>query len=248
MQIQFLGVGEAFDEQNFNTSLSLRTPDATLLLDCGYAIPAQTWYAGLTGDTIDLVYISHAHADHYFGLPALFGRMWEEGRTKPLVLMSQESVLDKVDETLEQGYAGLRTRFRYPIERLPVAAGKVTSWNGFRFSFAPTRHSSDNLAVRMESGGQVFCYSGDGAATPESVALCRGSDALVHEAYAFEETAVHGDIPGVLRLAAEGNVRTLALVHLQRGVRRERSRVIEALEEARDVKALLPEPLDFLDV
>jgi ribonuclease Z len=104
------------------------------------------------------------------------------------------------------------------------------------FSFAPTRHSVTNLAVRIEAGGGKFCYSGDGQFTDESCALFNGADLLIHEAYSFDSSPIHGDFPGVIRMAAEQSVRQLAVVHIKRTVRP----AVGALD------ATVPEPGDRL--
>ena len=239
-EVTVLGCGEAFDERYTNTSLLLRADEKTILLDCGYSAPAPLWNAVADADALDLIYISHAHADHCFGLPAVLGRMWEDGRKKPLVILSQPPLLAQIRESMEAGYPGLAARFQYPIEYREALPGHTVSWEGMQFGFAPTRHSVTNLAIRTEAGGGKFCYSGDGQFTDESRALFAGADLLVHEAYSFEQSPVHGDFPNVIRMATEQSVGQLALVHIQRRVRREQGERIRALD------AVVPEPGDRL--
>jgi ribonuclease BN (tRNA processing enzyme) len=242
-EVTVLGCGEAFDERYTNTSLLLRAEERTILLDCGYSAPAPLWNAVADPDALDLIYISHAHADHCFGLPAVLGRMWEDGRTKPLAILSQPPLLAQIRASMEAGYPGLAARFQYPVEYLEALPGQRVVWEGpagkgILFGFAPTRHSVTNLAIRVEAGGGKFCYSGDGQFTDESRALFAGADLLVHEAYSFDPSPVHGDFPGVIGMAADQNVGRLALVHIQRKVRREQGERIHALD------AVVPEPGD----
>jgi len=235
-EVTVLGCGEAFDERYTNTSLLVRAEQKTILLDCGYSAPAPLWNAVHDASELDLIYISHTHADHCFGLPAVLGRMWEEGRTKPLVILSQPPLLGPLRGLMESGYPGLAARFQYPIEYREAAPATPLDWEGMRFAFAPTRHSVTNLAVRVETGAGKFCYSGDGQFTDDSRALFAGTDLLVHEAYSFEPSPIHGDFAGVIGMAAEQNVRQLALVHIKRTVRRGEWDRIQALE------ARAPEP------
>ena len=55
MEITFLGVGEAFDEEIPNTSMLIRTVIAeepvTVLLDCGYSVAPRFWLLALQPDT-----------------------------------------------------------------------------------------------------------------------------------------------------------------------------------------------------
>ena len=248
MKITVLGCGEAFDERYVNTSLLVQSAGYTVLMDCGYSVPPQLWKTAPEHSAIDLIYISHAHADHYFGLPAVLGRMWEEGRTKPLVLMSQPSVLDHVRQLMDFGYTGLSPRFKYPIEYMPIQPGRTCEWKQFSFDFAATRHAVSNLAIRAQRGGKVFCYSGDGTVTDETRKLFAQADLVVHEAYLFEPLPVHADIPGLLQMVEHERVRQLALVHVQRALRAQPERIYEAIRSCKAATVTMPEPLATYEV
>ncbi len=224
MRIVLLGAGEAFDETLGNTS-ALVFAESKILFDCGYAGAFQVWCHDPSPDLIDAIYISHAHADHYFGLPALLARMWEEGRKKPLTVISQASVLEQISQIVELGYAGLRKRFEFPIESIAAAPDKEVNYREFRMTFAPTIHSTTNLAVRMENAGRTFCFSGDGMFTHESQALFANADLLLHEAFSFEQSPVHADIPRLIQMAEDVQVKHLVLTHVQRRVRRDDPRL-----------------------
>ena len=235
-EVTVLGCGEAFDERYTNTSLLVRAERKAILLDCGYSAPGPLWNAVRDPDELDIIYISHAHADHCFGLPAVLGRMWEDGRRKPLAILSQAPLLEQLRAAMDTGYPGLAARFQYPIEYREAKPGTPQEWDGVRFAFAPTRHSVSNLAVRVEAGAGKFCYSGDGQFTEESRALFTGADLLVHEAYSFEPSPIHGDFDGVVRMARDQKVRELALVHVKRTVRR------GEWDRIRTLGAWVPEP------
>jgi ribonuclease Z len=242
MQATIIGCGEAFDERFPNTSVLLRRRGASLLFDCGYSVPPAVWRTLAEPNDIDLIYISHAHADHYFGLPALLGRMWEEERRRPLTILSQQPVLDQIRALLEYGYRQLPSRFGYSVEYRPAQPGKPVEVNGMTFDFAPTQHSVTNLAVRVEANGKSFFYSGDGMFTDASRALCRGADLAVHEAYWFEQSAVHADINGLIELAQTEAVARLALVHVQRKLRRDPGRILSVLGKAGKCEVTMPDP------
>ena len=244
IKLTVLGAGEAFDETLGNTCALVKA-DSTLLLDCGYAAPFQVWQYNADPNLLDGVYISHPHADHYFGLPALLVRMWEDGREKPLALISQQSVLDRVWDLMEYAYAGLRARLNFAIERVPVKMSAPAQWRELRMAFAPTHHSAPNLAMRIENAGKVLVYSGDGMFTEESERLCAKADLVLHEAYKFEPSPVHSDVPQLLAMAERAEIKHLVLTHVQRGVRKHDDRL-------RDLKASGPvsvaKPGDVFDI
>jgi ribonuclease BN (tRNA processing enzyme) len=246
MQALVLGCGEAFDERLPNTSLLLRTGQMTALLDCGYSVPPRV-FTHVGADEVDLIYVSHAHADHYFGLPAVLGRWWEDGRTKPLTIVSQQPVIDQIKDILEYGYRTLPARFKFPIEYRAADTGQSIEVFGATCDFAPTKHAVTNYAIRVRADERTFCYSGDGMFTDESANLCTGADLVVHEAFWFEPSPVHADIPSLLEMAKQRDVKRLALVHVQRGVRRNPERVRDAMRDS-GIDVVMPEPEDRFDL
>lgn len=241
-----LGCGEAFDERLPNTSILLEC-GRMLLLDCGYSAPPQVWKAVADPGAIDAIWISHAHADHYFGMPALLGRMWEDGRTKPLTIFSHAPVLDQLPVALDLGYKGLPTRYQYEVHYCAVQEGRPVEFGGATLNFAHSTHSAPNYALRVEAGGKAFCYSGDGMFTEAGRTLFSGADLVVHEAYAFEKLPIHADIPSLVELRERERIGRLAFVHVQRALRRSPERIMELV--AKSAAALsLPEPGDRIHV
>jgi ribonuclease Z len=233
MRYHLLGVGEAFDAPLGNTSAIL-TAESRLLLDCGYAVPAALWAYDGDADLLDGLYISHAHGDHFFGFPPFIGRLWESGRTRELAVITQDSVFYKMKDAMELAYPGILAVCKFDLRFIPATAGTAVRWREFDLRFAPTTHSVPNLAMRLETGGRSFAYSGDGQFTPASRDLFAGVDVLLHEAYSFAPHPNHGDIEGVIAMAAEARVRRLLLTHLNRQTRvRDRHRLDPAI---------LPEP------
>jgi ribonuclease BN (tRNA processing enzyme) len=172
--------------------------------------------------------------------------MWEEGRTKPLTLISQAAVLDQIREALELGYRGLPARFRYAIEYQAVAPGQSLRIGDASLDFAHTSHPSPNLAIRIQAQGKNVCYSGDGMFTDASRKLFSGADLLIHEAYSFERVPVHTDIGGLIEMAEREGVRRLALVHVQRDVRRNPEGILRALQHRPRFE--LPEPARRIEI
>ena len=239
MRYHILGVGEAFDAPLGNTSAILAA-ESRLLLDCGYAVPASLWAHNGDADFLDGIYISHAHGDHFFGFPPVIGRLWESGRTRELAVITQESVFRKLHDAMELAYPGILAACQFELRFVPASAGASVRWREFDLRFAPSRHSVPNLAVRIETSGRAFAYSGDGQFTPAGRDLFANVDVLLHEAYSFDPHPNHGDIEGVITMAREAGVRRLLLTHLNRTTR--------VRDRARIDPAILPEPGHAADV
>lgn len=244
MRVLFLGVGEACDENLPNNS-HLILSDTILLLDCGYSVPAQLWEYNPAPSFLDAIYITHGHADHYFGIPALLVRMWEEKRTKPLTIICQRGLKGIIQELIEYGYKTLSERFEFKINFREVEEHQSITLNELELSFAPTVHPVRNLAIKVSDGGNTVCYSGDGMFNEETERLYKGSDLLIHESYLFDQYVPgHASIADLINMARGNNVRCLALTHLQRNLRREEIAKIKARISQEKFKIIIPEPCE----
>ncbi|CAM2059519.1 ribonuclease Z [Desulfovibrionales bacterium] len=254
MQITFVGVGEAFDEILPNCSVLATTEAAmkrtSVLLDCGFTAATSYWRLAAFPTMLDALWISHFHGDHFFGIPALLLRMHEEGRQRPLAVLGQSGVADRVITAIDLAYPGTRHKFLFPLEFYELATGKTLACCGFIFTTATSEHSQPNLALRLDANGRSLFYSGDGLPTPTTTSLARGVDLIVHESFSMEQNIPgHGTVPGSIALAREAGVQRIAIVHVQREVRHSRQADILALcADAVDVRAFLPEPGDIITI
>ena len=254
MQVQFIGVGEAFDERYPNTSVLVETGGADsgnqVLLDCGFTAAAAYYTHASVGAALDAVWVSHFHGDHFLGLPLLLLRFWDEGRTRPLTVVGPAGIEAKLWQALALAYPGFRDRLQYPVRCIEASPGESLTLAGATWSFAASDHSTHApcLAIRLDASGRSMFYSGDGRPTPATATLARGVDLLIHEAYGLDaDTPGHGGVVSCLELARETGAGRLALVHLSRATRRAHAAEIRALlARERGDRGLLPEPGDLL--
>jgi len=248
MKVVFLGVGEAFDENIPNTSVLVSSNKTNLLLDCGYSTPTQLWRYNPDKDFLDAIYITHCHADHYFGLPAVLVRMWEDGRKKPLRLICQKGFRKTIEDMLKIAYPGFSKKFEFETSYVEVSSGENLRLNELILSFAPTTHSLSNLAIKVSDGEHSFCYSGDGMFNQETERLYKGSDLVIQETYLLDEERIgHANIMQLIEMAKRRNVKCVALTHLNRNFRRKDIKRINGIireNSSEGLKILFPNPFD----
>jgi ribonuclease Z len=248
LEVIFLGVGEAFDEALTNTSILIRYEGgdipASVLLDCGFTAPPPFWSEESDVNRLDGIWISHFHADHGFGIPALLVRFWEQGRDKELIFLGQRGIESFTRKCLDLAYPGFYERLTYPLSFIELDPGKRKEILGLSFRTAETAHSQPALALRIDVAGKSIYYSGDGKPTPESMALARESELIIHEAFHMEtEIPGHGTITGSIDMAKRCNALLLALVHIQREARSQaKDRIDELKEMSSPVNLIIPEP------
>ena len=246
MKIIFLGVGEAFDENYTNNSHLVETQSTKFLLDCGYSAPQQLWKFNSDPNFLDVVYISHQHSDHYFGLPAILARMWEDGREKDLAIICQERLKESFTHFLDFAYRGFLEKFKYKINFIESKEGGAIKFQNLNLSFEKTIHSGENLAVKLNDGKNKIVYSGDGA-PQENSDFYKDLDLLIQETYLYnQEKLGHASIVSAIKFAEDNNIKCLALTHINRNFRKNdlpglRDKIINSSSK---VKIIIPEPLE----
>jgi ribonuclease BN (tRNA processing enzyme) len=243
MKVIFLGTGEAFDERYPNHSHLIFSDKTVLMLDCGDSAVRQLWKYTKDYSLIDALYITHRHSDHLFGVPALLGRMLEEERKKPLAIICSEELKKDIERLTEHAYFGI-TSYGFNINFMIAEDGSSIKFNDVKLSFAKTGHTAYNLAIRIEDGKSIVCYSGDGPFDEATEKIYKDADILMHECYMFNQR-IKGHVAAidVFEMAKRNNVKCLALAHFKRAFNDEtRKRVKDAIFTT-GLKIIIPETL-----
>lgn len=246
MKVIFLGVGEAFDENNPNNSHLVLSGKTSLLLDCGFVAPYQLWKYNNNQSFLDGVYITHPHADHYFGLPALLVRMWEEKRKRQFTIICQKGFKKVVKEVLDYAYKGCLSNFKFKLNFIEIEPGQNIKFKNLKLSFALGQHFVKDIAIKISDGKKILCYSGDGIVTKQTKELYNSSDLLIHEAYLYNKPYIydkknHAAIVDLIKMAEKNNIKCLALTHINRRVRKG---LTKKKIFSKKVKVIVPNPLE----
>ena len=114
------------------TALMLRHEGSQLLIDCGEGTQIALRRRGWSFKPIDLICITHYHADHISGIVGLLLSMGNSERTEPLTMIGPRG-LERVVNSLRIIAPELPFEIRYieltaPVERLRAGSFEITAF------------------------------------------------------------------------------------------------------------------------
>jgi ribonuclease BN (tRNA processing enzyme) len=106
VRITCLGSGDAFSSGGRRMSgYFIETPESTLLLDCGPTVLEAFRSLRLSAASLDMVFLSHLHGDHFSGMPFLFLHfLYIEPRTRPLRIAGPQGTESRIRSLFELTY------------------------------------------------------------------------------------------------------------------------------------------------
>lgn len=133
IDVTLLGTGGTMPLKNrWLTSCLVRLEGHSILIDCGEGTQIALRCAGKSVQALDLLCITHFHADHISGLPGLLLSMGVDGRTEPLTICGPLG-LERIVEGLRVIAPELPFSLRFiemeqPEELLEFAGLQITAF------------------------------------------------------------------------------------------------------------------------
>jgi ribonuclease BN (tRNA processing enzyme) len=180
IDLLFLGTGNAFAAEGsaFNSFLL----NGRYLFDAGPTALQQASRGDVDPNGIDLILVSHFHADHFFGLPFLFLEYWRTGRSKDLYIAGPPGIELEAETLFEKGFPALpASPNAYKRRYIEVHDGIEAEAAGLQFSAAEVEHvpALRCFAYSAQVGGRSLLYSGDSKLCDGLLRLAQSADILV---------------------------------------------------------------------
>jgi ribonuclease BN (tRNA processing enzyme) len=222
--VRILGCGDAFGSGGrFQTCFFVSAGRDRFLIDCGAtALVAMRRFAVDPG-TIDTIFLSHLHGDHFAGLPfLLLEAQFISQRRRPLTIVGPPTMRQRLLEAQEVLFPGSsRVSWHFPLRFVELEPGRTESCGGVLATAFPVRHPSGapSFALRFACAQRIIGYSGDTEWTDQLIEVASGADLLITECYAFERNAGHHlDFKTLNRHRTDLQAKRLLLTHMSQGM------------------------------
>jgi ribonuclease Z len=199
MRITLLGTGTPFPSaEQFGAAILVEAADKRLLFDCGRGAVIGLKKAGVSAKEIDALFLTHLHSDHVVGIPDLWLTGWFLGRNRPLRVWGPPGIRSLAEHLVQAFAFDVSIRQEAP-EHLPakgaeidareIVQGNVYEDGPLRVSAFVVDHGSVKPAFgyRLDYKGRAVVISGDTRFCQNLINFARGSDCLIHVAWAASE-------------------------------------------------------------
>jgi ribonuclease BN (tRNA processing enzyme) len=196
-RLTVLGSGDAFSGCGCNAAYLV---DDRVLVDCGAPVQMLLPRAGASVASLDLVLVTHFHADHTYMLPMLLGARAFIGEPRPgLCVAGPPGTREYVERLLATGYGrrlmtmiGERISPRWAV----LQDGASIELAGYRVGAAAVVHSTGpSLAYTVQrEDGPVLGFSGDTTLCPGLRRTIAAADVMVCECTGWNEPTDGGHL------------------------------------------------------
>jgi ribonuclease BN (tRNA processing enzyme) len=218
--VRVLGCGDAFGSGGrFQTCFFVSAGRARFLIDCGATALVAMRRFGVDPGTIDTIFLSHLHGDHFAGLPFLLMEAQYVGqRQRPLTVVGPPTMRQRLLEAQEVLFPGSsQMTWYFPLHFVELEPGQTQNCGGVAVTAFPVRHPSGApaFALRFACGRRLIGYSGDTEWTDQLIQVASGADLLITECYGFDRKPGHHlDFQTLSSRRQELRAKRLLLTHM----------------------------------
>ncbi|MEO9874288.1 MAG: MBL fold metallo-hydrolase [Anderseniella sp.] len=218
--VTFAGSGDAFGSGGrLNTCIIVDAPEMRLAVDFGASSLVALNRLGIEHNTIETIVITHLHGDHAGGIPfMLLDAMLAARRQSPLTIIGPPGTERWVEQATAALFPGSHMmKPRFALDFVELSNTSKHRHGQLAIEVMPAIHTPETLptSLRLNVGGKVISYTGDGEWNPHMPALADGADLLIMECYAHgKPVKYHLNYPDIEANRGALNARRIVLTHM----------------------------------
>lgn len=209
LDVIFLGTAGSVPTATRSTAASLiRRGGERILVDCGEGTQRRLMQSTAGLSDIDLILLTHAHADHYLGLPGLLKTFDLRERSAPLALYGPPGT-----RALVNALTPLLGRLSFPFVAVEVEPGEEIACDGYHLRAVPTVHRVPSCGwalVEEDRPGRFDVEEARRLGVPEGPLfgqLQRGEDVTLPDGTVVEAAGIVGEDRAGRRVVFSGDTR-----------------------------------------
>lgn len=219
MKLIFYGTtGAVPTKENTNVSFSVIAGESSILVDTSGSPAQYLMKAGINPPDLDVLVLTHDHADHLYALPSLIHNLWLLKRKKSLNIICNKNTEAKAKQLCDVFSLLTRTGL-FSIEWITLEEGTVDILPDVDIKLFPVKHSIPTSGLKITTASSSLVYSSDTTPSERVVKEAEGSKSLIHEASGSElyeknlNKAGHSSAKQAGEVAEKAGVGTLYLCH-----------------------------------
>ena len=220
MEVNFevIGCGDAFGSGgNHYTCFYVTSGALRLLIDCGASSGPALKKRHIDIATLDYVFISHLHGDHFGGIPFLLLDSLQTPRVKPLHLIGPVGIKERTQQLFNLLYPGSSGKLDEALFiYVEYTAAHDLTTADFTLQVFPVVHTEQAMphGLRLQLQDKVISYSGDSSWCDNLIAIAKDADLFICEC-TFFNLAVKGHLNyhTIMQHREELQCKTLLLTH-----------------------------------
>jgi ribonuclease Z len=159
IRVTFLGTSASRPTVARNvSSVAIHREGELLLFDCGEGTQRQMMRYG-TGFTLDDIFFTHLHADHFLGLTGLLRTLGLQGRETPIRLWSPRGGARVLEQAVHLGV----DRVGFPVEIVEVEPEMPLERGDYALIPFRTRHGADSIGWALVEHDRLGRFDPDRA-------------------------------------------------------------------------------------
>lgn len=186
MQLTIVGCGDAFGtEGRLQSCYLIESAGRRVLLDCGATAQIGLNRMKFDANTIDTIFISHLHGDHFAGLIwIVMSAQYLTKRTAPLRVVGPPTIERRYTAAAEALFPGMTAVERgFELTFVEIGQDKPYRDADFTVTAREVSHPADapSHALRLTAGGKTLGFSGDTEWVEALVTIADGADLFMTE-------------------------------------------------------------------